>query len=322
MIAGRVDKRITPAIVLVLITFTWLGMNPVLAADARQEFFENEVRPLLVKHCYDCHGEGEVEAGLQLDSKAAWQKGGDSGAAIIPGDPEGSLLIEAVRYTEDIIPGMPPDSRLSDAEIETLTRWIADGAFDPRTEPVSHSGATESFSVSERRQEHWSWQPMTEAEPPQIQKVDWASDPLDQFVLARVESAGLVPAEDADDLVWLRRVSFDLTGLPPSQKHIQRLLESKGTEAKQTPVRESIVDELLESRAFGEKWARHWMDLVRYAESFGHEFDYTIPHAFEYRDYLIRAFNADLPYDELIREHIAGDLLQSPRLHPERRYNE
>ncbi|MEM0926414.1 MAG: DUF1549 domain-containing protein, partial [Planctomycetota bacterium] len=299
------------------------AIAPVCRADdnARAEFFENQVRPLLVERCYECHAAEEAEAGLQLDSQAGWKVGGDSGSAIIPGDPDSSLLMEAVRYSEEVIAGMPPDAPLSDSEVAVLSKWIADGAYDPRTS-VSPSNKRGQFDLEGRRQEHWSWRPITSPKLPDVARKDWSRDPLDRFILAGIEKAGLVPAEDAEDLVWLRRVCFDLTGLPPTPDQIKTFRDLPNELLVRCQAREAVVDQLLQSATFGEKWARHWMDLVRYAESFGHEFDYTIPHAFEYRDYLIRAFNADVPYDDLIVEHIAGDLLAEPRSNPEEGFNE
>ncbi|MEO1616146.1 MAG: PSD1 and planctomycete cytochrome C domain-containing protein [Planctomycetota bacterium] len=311
--------RLTLAIV-----FALLGTRLSIASDRdpRHDFFENKIRPLLVQHCYECHGEGESEAGLQLDSRPGWEVGGDSGAAIVPGDADASLLIDAVRYTEDVIPGMPPDSRLSDDDVALLTKWVNEGAFDPRTQASSPESERATFSVSQRRAEHWSWQPIQNPDLPVVNQTDWPRKSLDHFIAKKLDDAGIVPAEDADDLVWLRRVCFDLTGLPPSLDQIQHFRDLLRTFESRQRAREQVVDELLDSPSFGEKWARHWMDLVRYAETFGHEFDYEIPYAHEYRDYLIRAFNLDVPYDQMIREHVAGDLLERPRRHETESFNE
>ena len=284
------------------------------------EFFEAKIRPIFVEHCYECHSveADEREAGLSLDSRWGWSTGGDSGPAVVPGKPEESLLIHAVRYQEDVVSAMPPDSKLSDEQIRLLEQWIADGAPDPRAKPAQTDSATiERFDIQKRFSEHWSWRPVRSPTPPAIKHPSWARSDLDRFILARLEEAGLKPAEEADRRTWIRRLTFDLIGLPPSREEVRSFLEDESPSAHET-----VVDRLLDSKHFGEKWARHWMDLVRYAETYGHEFDYPIHHASAYRDYLIRAFNADVPYDQLIREHIAGDLLAQPRRHPEEDFNE
>ncbi|MCO8120659.1 PSD1 and planctomycete cytochrome C domain-containing protein [Stieleria sp. TO1_6] len=293
------------------------GADDTQNEAAQAEFFETQIRPLLVEHCYDCHSGDDVEASLWLDSRHGWQTGGDSGAAIVAGDVENSILIDAVRYTENVIPGMPPDSKLSDQQIKLLERWVEMGAFDPREPESDSASAAIKFDLEGRRQSHWSWQPITSPAVPDVNDASWPRDDLDRFIQARLDSAGLVPAADADKLTWLRRVSFDLTGLPPTIDQIHAFENDDSQHAKTT-----VVDRLIGSMHFGEKWARHWMDLTRYADSYGHEFDYAIDHAYEYRDYLIRAFNADVPYDQLVREHIAGDLMTDPRMNPTESFNE
>lgn len=281
------------------------------------EFFETKVRPVLVENCYECHSveAGKQKGGLVLDSRWGWETGGDSGAALVPGDPDLSLLIDAVRRTEIIVDGMPPKSKLPEAQIRDLEQWVRYGAPDPRSKVRPGEASTfEAFDLPARVQAHWSWRPVQRPTPPAVQDPDWPASDIDRFILARIEAAGLQPARAAAPRTWLRRVTFDLTGLPPSPEQIGAFL------AGQSP--EAVVEELLDSPHFGEKWARHWMDLVRYAETYGHEFDYAIEHAYQYRDYLIRALNADVPYDQLVREHIAGDLLPEPRTHPGEGFNE
>ncbi|MEM8669684.1 MAG: PSD1 and planctomycete cytochrome C domain-containing protein [Planctomycetota bacterium] len=283
------------------------------------EFFESKVRPLLVEHCYECHSVDaeEVEAGLLLDSKWGWETGGDSGPAIIPGDVDGSLLIEAVRYEENVVSGMPPRDKLSDSEIQVFVDWIEMGAPDPRAKATPKTGQLEVFDLQSRVEDHWSWRSVVRPQTPSVRDTGWPANEIDRFVLAAMDEAGLMPALDADKRLWLRRVYFDLIGLPPTIAQVNAFLNDDTPEAF-----ERVVDELLKSPHFGEKWARHWMDLVRYAETYGHEFDYPIHHASEYRDYLIRAFNADVPFDQFAREHVAGDLLPEPRRHPELAFNE
>lgn len=284
------------------------------------EFFEAKVRPILVEHCYECHSvEAEdIEAGLVLDSRWGWETGGDSGAVVVPGKLEESLLIDAVRYTENVVSGMPPRSKLPDNEIRILEQWVMMGAPDPREKKeADHSHLVESFNLKKRFEEHWSWRAIGDPQPPQVKDTSWPKGVIDRFVLARLEKANLRPAKRADKRIWIRRVYFDLVGLPPSPEQILGYLNDDSPKAD-----EKVVRSLLDSPHFGEKWARHWMDLVRYAETYGHEFDYPIQYAHEYRDYLIRAWNADVPFDDLIREHIAGDLLEDPRRHPNDGFNE
>ena len=298
---------------------TTAAAEETVATPEQIEFFESEVRPILVEHCYDCHSVGgeEIEAGLVLDSKWGWENGGESGPAIEPGDVEESLLIAAIRYEEDVVSGMPPRSKLPDEEIEILTKWVAMGAPDPREKQIPGDEKVAVFNLQSRKAEHWSWRPVSRPSVPEVGDQNWPRNQIDQFVLAKLEQAGLMPAADADKPLWLRRVYFDLIGLPPTSQQMDQFLQDDSDEAHQ-----HVVDELLRSPHFGEKWARHWMDLVRYAETYGHEFDYPIHHATEYRDYLIRAFNADVPFDQFAREHIAGDLLPEPRRHPEQQFNE
>ncbi|WP_235034032.1 PSD1 and planctomycete cytochrome C domain-containing protein [Roseiconus lacunae] len=317
-----------------LLTLAWLSigtMAPLLVADdetaetsnvdfratpEQLEFFEKEVRPLLIKHCYECHSvdADRLEAGLTLDSRAAMIHGGDSGAAVIPGDADQSLLIEAVRFESY---EMPPKGQLPDHEIEVLTRWVNLGAPWPDEAGPTAKVQREAFDLEERRSDFWVWQPIEVTDPPMVNDSDWPITDADHYILSKLEAAGLKPAADADRSALLRRLAFDLTGLPPTPDQVKAFL------ADQSPgAYERVVDQMLASDHFGERWARHWMDSVRYAESRGHEFDNDIPNAFQYRDYLIRAFNADVPYDQLVREHLAGDLLPDPRLHPETGANE
>ncbi|MBK1832911.1 PSD1 and planctomycete cytochrome C domain-containing protein [Roseibacillus ishigakijimensis] len=276
------------------------------AADL--EFFEREVRPVLAESCYSCHSAEakKLKAGLWLDSRASILSGGDTGPAIVPGDPDASLLIETVRYN-NVDLEMPPKSKLPDAAIAALEKWVAIGAPWP-DEPDDGVKRAGGFDLEGRRDEHWSWHGPEERELPSVEQRDWPQGPIDHFILARLEEAGLKPAPDADRRSWLRRVSFDLTGLPPTAQEVADFLADSSPEAHA-----KVVDRLLASPRFGEKWARHWLDLMRYADSYGHEFDYPIPHAWRYRDYVVRAFNEDLPYDQFLVEHVAGDLVE-PRV--------
>ncbi|WP_419580412.1 PSD1 and planctomycete cytochrome C domain-containing protein [Stieleria magnilauensis] len=299
----------------------WVGIAPaespaVSPTGEQLEFFEKEVRPLLAEHCYSCHSADskKLQAGLRVDSLAAMLRGGDSGEAVVPGDVDGSLLIEAVRYESY---EMPPKGKLPAEDIETLERWVEIGAPWPHEDAPEETATRPEFDLEQRSQDYWVWQPIRSPQPPEVKHDTWPRQSLDHFVLYRLEQAGLKPSTDADRSALLRRVCFDLIGLPPTPEQAERFLGDQSPQALQR-----LVDELLDSPHFGERWGRHWLDLVRYAESRGHEFDNDAPNAFQYRDYIIRALNADVPYDQLIREHIAGDLLERPRTNPDEGFNE
>lgn len=284
----------------------------VVEAEAH-EFFERRIRPVLVDNCYPCHSReaGKARGGLTVDSRAALLAGGDTGPAIQPGEPAASRLIRAIGY-EDPDLQMPPKGRLADQEIADLTRWIQFGAPWPGADsPTTAVMANDGFDLTARRRAHWSWQPIRTVVPPAVADALWAAHPVDRFVQARLEAAGLTPASEADRRTLLRRLYFDLIGLPPPVDEVEAFVRDLAPGAW-----ERRVDALLTSPRFGERWARHWLDLVRYAETLGHEFDYVRHNAWRYRDYVIRALNGDVPYDQFVREHIAGDLLPRPRRHP------
>lgn len=275
------------------------------------DFFEKKIRPLFAESCYKCHSSTseKLKGGLLMDSREGLLKGGETGPAIVPGDPDTSLLIKAVRY-EDPDLQMPPKHRLSEAQVADLCVWVKTGAVWPgggaapvATKPV--------FDLQKRLAEHWAWKPVVAQTPPTVKNTDWASTPVDQFILAKLEAEGLTPAPQADKRALIRRASFDLTGLPPTPGEIDTFLKDEKPDAFA-----KVVDRLLASPQFGERWARHWFDLVRYAESMGNELDIKIPNAWRYRDYVIRAINSDVPYNQLVLEHIAGDLLPKPRTNP------
>lgn len=308
------------ALAHILLSLPLLVASPLQAddsptfSDADLEFFEKQVRPLLARRCHKCHSaKGKQQGGLRLDSREAALAGGDTGPAVAPGKPEESLLIDAINYGE--LYEMPPTGKLPAKEISVLTEWVKRGAPWPAGEQVVAVG--EKFDLQSRRQSHWSWRAIDDPAPPEVRRSDWPADPLDRFILAKLEQAGLEPADDARRRTLVRRVYFDLIGLPPSPQVVEEFVNSKDPKAY-----EQLIDSLLSSQHFGERWARHWLDLTRYAESRGHEFDYNTPNAHEYRDYVIRAFNADLPYDQFAIEHVAGDLLPNPRRHPESGANE
>ncbi|MEQ9409689.1 MAG: PSD1 and planctomycete cytochrome C domain-containing protein [Fuerstiella sp.] len=297
------------------------GTPPDSSAEASEkqlDFVRQKVVPLLQARCFECHGNAkEARGGLRLNSRRAMLSGGESGAAVVPGKPDESLLIEAVRYESF---EMPPRTRMPKQEVDILVRWISEGAVWPADlETAAVPDHDSSFPLEARRRSHWAWQPISHPEIPDVRDDDWARDSLDRFILAELEKAGLTPARDADRRTLLRRVFFDLTGLPPSIEDVEAFVSDPAGDDQALA---TVVDRLLNSPHFGERWARHWLDLVRYAETLGHEFDYPLHHAWRYRDYVIRAFNQDVPYDQFVREHIAGDLLPDPRRHPIQHFNE
>jgi len=283
------------------------------------EFFERKVRPVLVKHCYSCHSAKakKLRGGLRLDSREAMLAGGDSGTAFVPGQPDKSRLIEAIGY-KNVELQMPPRDKLPDTAIADLTTWVRMGAPWPKQQATTDTTTTmATFDLAQRKRDHWAWRAIRPQTPPTVRNIRWPRDPVDRFILARLEDKGLSPAKEADRRTLVRRLYFDLIGLPPSPGEVEAFLRDTSADAA-----EKVVDRLLSSAHFGERWGRHWLDLMRYAETRGHEFDYPIPNAYQYRDYVIRALNADVPYNQFVVEHLAGDLLSKPRLHPQRGFNE
>jgi hypothetical protein len=311
-----------PSIQVSLALFIGLAVvGRVVADDLGNDFFEKQVRPILAARCFECHSQKaeKIKGGLRLDSQAAALKGGDTGPAVVPGKLKDSLLIDAVNYGE--LYQMPPKSRLPAEEIAILAKWVEMGAPWPEEKGGAiASRRVAEFDVAKRKAEHWCWQPIQRPTLPIVKDAAWPRDPIDRFILSKLESNGLKPSTEAQQRTLIRRAYFDLIGLPPSEDALDDDYEA-------------VIDRLLASPRFGERWARHWLDLVRYAESRGHEFDYDIPNASEYRDYVIRALNADVPYDQFVVEHVAGDLLETPRnategvpysarLNPREGYNE
>lgn len=286
-----------------------LGMQETFAAEsapnehAKIEFFEKKIRPILVNNCYACHSaETNSKGGLRVDDRNGLIAGGGRGGAIAPGNVDKSLLLKAIGYTLPKLK-MPPEKQLSEEEIADLTKWIADGAAWPKVEIPAELGK-HTADYEKLKKEHWAWQPLIAAKPPAVKDSAWVRDDVDRFILAGLEAQNLRPVGDADKVDLIRRVTFDLTGLPPTLYEIDAFVadSSPGAFAK-------VVDRLLGSRAFGERWGRHWLDVARYGESTGSARNLPFPHAWRYRDYVIDAFNADKPYNQFLREQIAGDLL-------------
>ena len=284
-------------------------------ADEQIEFFEKHIRPVLAQECYECHSTAtKAKGGLLLDTRLGWEEGGDSGAVIVRGDPGASLLLKSIRHEIADLKMPKAGGRLGDEVIADFAKWIADGAVDPRDAPPSAAELAEDTSwdaVAERRSQWWSFRPITNPKPPEA--AAWSEHPVDRFLAEAWHGSKLEPSTDADAMTVLRRLHYVVTGLAASEAEIREFVEAWKRDGATKAVA-SKVDSLLVSPHFGERWARHWMDWFRYSEGHGGQGDFEIAGAFEYRDYLIRALNADVPYDQLVREHIAGDLLPQPRV--------
>lgn len=297
---------------------TALAMSSdTLAAENREGvvFFEKHIRPLLANKCFECHSEaaGEQQGGLLLDRKTAWIKGGDTGKAVVPGDPDESLLIQAVRYEDDNLQ-MPPEQKLTETEIRLLEQWVSLGAPGPAKDlgETEFSRLGDQEYLFEQAKQHWAFQPITKPLPPQVNRPGWDTNPIDRFVLQKLESKQLSPSPRADARTLLRRLHYDLTGLPPTKQEMQAFDAAYQESPRQAIVQ--TIDRLLASQRFGEHLARMWLDVARYADTDSfYRPDTKTPHyfpfAFTYRDYVIDAFNADKPVDEFIKEQLAADLM-------------
>ena len=291
--------------------------TPSFAAEPGAEaqgidFFERKIRPMLAQHCYSCHSADaeknkKLKGTLFLDTRDGWKAGGDTGPAIVPGKPAESLLLQTMKYTGDV--QMPPKGKLPNAVIADFEKWIAMGTPDPRT-----GGVKKQVGLSlEAGRQFWSYKPPVSSPVPTVKTADWAKSDLDRFILAKLEAKGLRPAPDADRDTLARRLYFDLTGLPPTPEEVDAFVRDTNPNAY-----EKLVDRLLASPAFGERWGRHWLDVVRYADSITLRGS-IFKEAWRYRDIVIDGFNADVPFDRFIREQIAGDLLPAPTLDARRR---
>jgi hypothetical protein len=265
------------------------------------DFFERKIRPVLIERCYTCHSAKakKVRGGLLLDTRDGLRKGGSQGPAIVPGDPDASLLVRVIRY-EDKDLQMPPKKRLSAEQVADFAAWIKRGAPDPRTK----DGAAASASASRPAKEHWAFKTPPDQPPPQVKQTDWPKNALDHFILAKLEAQGMKPAPPAHKRTLLRRASFDLIGLPPTPQEVDAFLADDRPDAFAR-----LVDRLLDSPRYGERWGRHWLDVARYADNKGHiDFEeIRFVHSWAYRDWVIRAFNEDLPYDQFIVQQLAAD---------------
>ncbi|HWY87599.1 MAG TPA: DUF1549 domain-containing protein, partial [Gemmataceae bacterium] len=279
-----------------------------MPATKAAEFFEKSIRPVLAENCFGCHNDRKQKAGLRLDSRQSMLNGGESGPAIVPGHPDQSLLLKAIHYQEDL--KMPPKGQLRAEHIVALTTWIKQGAPWPETaqeaRPVLQG--TSTFKITPKDRAFWSFQPIAHPPVPKIKDFSWVRSDIDRFVLARLEEKQLHPLETAGKRTLIRRATFDLTGLPPTPQEIDDFLHDDSPEAFA-----KVVDRLLASPHYGERWARHWLDVARYGEDQAHTFEARkYPQGFRYRDWLVRAFNDDMPYDRFVMEQVAGDLLDFP----------
>lgn len=287
--------------VIRFVTFVALVVASTAAADD-QISYDKEVAPLLKAHCLKCHGgEAKIKGGLRLTSRDEVLKGGDTGPAVSIDKPNDSLLLKAINYKDE--PQMPPSGKLSDKEIEVLSRWVKAGA--PMTATTTSTPA-HAKPVADGK-DYWAYQPIKRPEPPAVKNSAWVRNPIDAFILAKLETRSLSPNPPADPVAFIRRITYDLTGLPPTPDEVDAFVQSTNHNP-QTAI-ENLVDRLLASPHYGERWGRHWLDVVRYAETNGYERDGPKPFVWRYRDYVIRSFNEDKPYDRFVKEQLAGDEL-------------
>jgi hypothetical protein len=293
------------------VTALWLDRQPAAAqTDDVAEFFEKRIRPILTANCAPCHNPKAYLAQLDLTSAEGFTKGGESGPLIDRNNPEESRLLKVIGYTESL--KMPPKGRLKADEITALTAWVKMGA--PWTKAATTvqpeakwTGPKSTREFTEEERAFWAFQPLGQNAPPKVKNQAWVKSPIDAFVLQKLEERGLKPAPPADKLTLLRRATYDLTGLPPTEEEMREFVADKSADAFA-----KVVERLLASPHYGEQWGRHWLDVARYADSTGNDEDHRYPHAWKYRNYVIEAFNNDLPYDQFVREQLAGDLLPAP----------
>ncbi|MGI8966608.1 MAG: DUF1549 domain-containing protein, partial [Limisphaerales bacterium] len=280
------------------------NLASVAAPDAASlDFFEKKIRPIFVEHCYKCHSSQseKVKGGLWLDTQEGLRKGGDTGPALVPGKPEQSLFIKAVHYTDENLQMPPKGKKLSAEQIAALETWVKMGAPDPRI-----SSTQNSKLKTQNPKNHWAFQPVKNPPLPKVKNKRWIKSSIDNFVLAKLESKGIKPSPPADKRTLIRRATFDLTGLPPTPTEVENFLKDKSPEAFA-----KVVDRLLASPRYGERWGRHWLDVARYADTKGYMFmeERRYPYSYTYRDYVIRSFNQDLPFDKFVVQQLAADQL-------------
>lgn len=292
----RLRLPIPPAL---MIAIAYLTPVSTYAIDPREEFFEQKVRPLLVERCFKCHGDKKQFGELRVDSREMLLKGGENGPAIVSEKPDESRLIEAVRQSGDLVMPPEPEERLSDDQIGVLERWVAEGAFWPASKLPADA---ERIKL---QQEHWAFQPVRDVAPPSVSDPDWCRTPVDQFILAKLDSSSFAPSPSADRRTLIRRVTYDLTGLPPSPEDVESFVADTDPDAY-----EKLVDRLLDSPHYGEQWARHWLDVARYSDTKGYVYareERFWVHSPAYRDWVVQSFNSDLPYDRFLLLQLAAD---------------
>ena len=307
----------------IVLIANFFGVFSAVAVDTatpnaeQLEFFENKVRPLLADKCYRCHStkaeeKGKLKAGLFLDSRAGLLKGGDSGSALTPGDPSKSFLVEAVNYRNEDME-MPPKGKLKDEQIKILTDWVKMGAPWPRAESTSEIAQAqpkEAYDWDRFRREHWSFKPVVKSDLPPVENLSWPRSPIDYYTLSKLEAKNLEPNAAAEKRILIRRAYLDLTGLPPTLEQVEEFLEDAAVNAF-----DKIVDRLLDSDHYGERWARHWLDVARYSDGLGGFGDNrALPDAWRYRDWVVNALNSDMPYNEFVSRQISGDVIDD---HPD-----
>jgi Protein of unknown function (DUF1553)/Protein of unknown function (DUF1549)/Planctomycete cytochrome C len=291
-----------------------MAEKPQALTPEQSQFFEAKVRPILTQNCYKCHSleAGKAKGQLVLDSREGWQKGGELGPVIVPGDPAGSKLVIAVAYSDPDLQ-MPPKEKLSDQQIADLTAWVKMGAPDPRS---AGSGGSKLTGLNDKARAHWAYQPVKPQAVPEVQDQAWVRNPIDAFVLAKLEQNGMKPNHIASREALIRRATYDLIGLPPTPQEVQAFVNDRSPNAF-----EKVVDRLLASPHYGERWGRFWLDTARYSDTTGAEQvrrdDYRYPYAWTYRDYVIKSFNDDKPYDQFLQEQIAADQLPDADKNPE-----
>jgi hypothetical protein len=297
------------SIAILLTTGSAWAANPDVERQPL-DFFETKIRPVLVKHCYKCHAvdSKKLRGGLLVDSRQGLLEGGESGPAVVPGDPNVSLLIAALKHDEF---EMPPKGKLPPPVIADFEQWIRDGATDPRR--ATNQVARPKPIDIEAGRKHWAYHPLNAPAIPEVTGTSWPNGDIDRFILARLEATGLSPGPDADKIVLVRRLYFDLIGLPPTPEQIRQFVDDESPGEY-----ENLVDQLMESPRFGERWGRHWLDVSRFAESMSLR-GILLKHAWRYRDYVIEAFNEDRPYDQFLTQQLAGDLLEATSLDAQRR---
>jgi mono/diheme cytochrome c family protein len=298
---GQVSRRRTIAVGLCLIVPSVAAAAPAPFSPHQVEFFETQVRPILAGTCQKCHGVQKQKGGLRLDSRDSLLKGGDSGAAVVPGKPDASPMIDAVNYRRL---EMPPTGKLNQREIAALVEWVKMGAPWPQEQPSAAASRRSDFTITDEDRHYWALLPVGNPQPPKVSRKEWVANPIDAFVLARLEEKGLAPNPPADPRTLIRRLFFDLIGLPPAPEEIDAFVADHSPRAY-----ERLVDDLLSRTQYGERWGRHWLDVTRFAQTNGYERDAEKPESWRYRDYVIQAFNDDKPYDRFVTEQLAGDEL-------------